>query len=115
MELTAGPRLSSLAIRVRYFSTIERAEFRPDFISFCNSAIVTSSKSAKAGFDEEVEGRVFIKGSKGASPTLRLPITQSCKNFLRSMEFDELFFFRFIEASLFSFSALAKSDAALKI
>src|SRR5437868_7813172 len=99
MELMAGPRLSIFAIRARYFSAIERADNLPDFIAFCNSAIVTSSISAKAALDavEALAERALIR--KGLTPATTPLSRQSCRNFRRFTELAALFFFsRFIKA-----------------
>ena len=118
MELTLTPRLSIFAIRARYFSAIERADSLPDFIAFCNSAIVTSSMSAKAALDSSDgwEARAFIR--KGLTPATTPLSRQSCRNFRRFTELAALFFFsRFIEALAIrtSASAIGRARHALKI
>jgi len=59
MLFIAGPCLSMLSIRSRYFSTSERALNLPDFIPACISVMVISSSSDEEGEDgTSVSGRI---------------------------------------------------------
>ncbi len=82
MALIAGPRLSISSMRSRYFSAIDRAVYRPDFIPACNSATVVSSSSN--GF---TAAGVCEGSAEDPASAVALPSRLACKNVRRFIRF----------------------------